>query len=100
MVSENIRQFIIESASRHPGIERVILFGSRARKDAGERSDFDVAIIAPGMTHAAWSHLVQEMQGQFPSLCRLDLALITPSTSAELRTKVQQEGVVLYDRAA
>ena len=35
--------------ARHPEVERVWLFGSRARGDNFERSDIDLAIEAPGM---------------------------------------------------
>lgn len=100
MVSENIRRFIVQSAARYPGIERVVLFGSRAREDAGECSDFDFAVIAPDLSHTTWSRFVQDLQEQFPSLCKLDLVLITPSSSEALRNKIQQEGIVFYDRAA
>lgn len=31
-------------------VERIVLFGSRARGDAGEDSDFDVAVFLRGMT--------------------------------------------------
>jgi uncharacterized protein len=42
-----------------PALDRVILFGSRARGDAGEHSDYDVAVflrdVRPGM--AEWNSL-------------------------------------------
>ncbi|MBV8576941.1 MAG: nucleotidyltransferase domain-containing protein [Acetobacteraceae bacterium] len=31
-------------------VERVVLFGSRARSDAGEDSDYDVAVFLHGLT--------------------------------------------------
>jgi uncharacterized protein len=42
-----------------PALDRVVLFGSRARGDAGEHSDYDVAVflsdVRPGM--AEWNRL-------------------------------------------
>ena len=42
-----------------PALDRVVLFGSRARGDAGEHSDYDVAVflrdVGPGM--AEWDRL-------------------------------------------
>jgi predicted nucleotidyltransferase len=46
------RELILELAARlaqHPEVERIWLFGSRARRDNFERSDIDFAIEAPGM---------------------------------------------------
>src|SRR5438309_6644168 len=42
---QKVRSFVTRSASRYPQIERVLPFGSRARGDARERSDFDLAVM-------------------------------------------------------
>ena len=54
------RELIVGLARRlaaHPAVERVWLFGSRARGDHFERSDIDLAIEAPGIDRGEWAKL-------------------------------------------
>lgn len=40
-----VTQKIVDAASRFPSIKQLRLFGSRARGDATERSDYDIAVF-------------------------------------------------------
>lgn len=42
-----------------PFIDAIWLFGSRARGDAGERSDLDLAIVCPSASEKDWHHILQ-----------------------------------------
>lgn len=99
-VPATIRGFVAGCAARYPDVERILLYGSRARGDAGERSDFDLAVVAPGMTHAAWSRFALEMEEELPTLCGVDLLRLDEKTARDLRARITREGVVLYERAA
>lgn len=46
-LSHPFHVFIRAECVKEPLIEKVILFGSRARGDAVDVSDFDIAVIAP-----------------------------------------------------
>lgn len=96
----SVQRFIVLCARSYPAIQKVFLFGSRARGDATERSDFDLAIEAPGITHAQWSRFALEVKECLPSLCSIDLLLLNDRTSPELRQRVKEEGIVFYDQAA
>ena len=51
-VLDVIRQVILEEAGRLGlEVERVILFGSRARGDAREDSDYDILVVVKGSIH-------------------------------------------------
>lgn len=53
-----------------PRIRRIILFGSRARGDARERSDADLAIEAPGADPVAWDDMLAALD-EAPTLLQL-----------------------------
>jgi predicted nucleotidyltransferase len=89
---------VVSCAAACPGIERVKLFGSRARGDATARSDYDFAVYATELDHAAWSRWCLDTEQSSPSLCRLDLVLASDSTSDDLRRAIEAQGVVVYDR--
>lgn len=87
---------LVKRIARTPSVRRIILFGSRARGDAGEWSDVDIAIDAPEATHAQWVEMLNAAEDAetllIIQLVRLD------ETSGAFRTAVESEGIVLYER--
>jgi predicted nucleotidyltransferase len=99
-VPAKVRSFLSECASRYPAIERMLVFGSRARGDARERSDFDLAVEAPAMDRSDWSRFALDVEEDIPTLCGVDLLLLNDTLAAPLRTRIKEEGIVIYERAA
>lgn len=95
---KKVLEFIHDLVHVEPQINRVILFGSRARGDHKGRSDFDIAIEAPSFSDEQWARFAQNLREKLPTLCGLDLIRIHQETSQELLIKIQQEGIVIYDR--
>lgn len=88
---------LTEHLSRFPGVERIILFGSRARGDAAARSDIDLAISGRAITKDEWRQIwccVDEAR----TLLSIDLVRLE-TASDELKEKVRREGKVLYERS-
>lgn len=83
---------------RYVGIEKVVLFGSRARGDNTERSDYDIAI---------YGNVSSSQQGEIRYYCsevlrtlhKIDLIFVSESTYAKLKDNIEKEGVVLYGQA-
>ena len=70
------RELILELARRlahYPTVERVWLFGSRARSDHFERSDIDLAIEAPTMDRYDWLKLSLDFEEDAPTLLGIGL---------------------------
>jgi predicted nucleotidyltransferase len=97
---DKIRLFVSQCAIRYPEIQRISLFGSRARGDAKERSDFDFAVVAPTISREQWSRFAFELEENVPTLCAVDLVRFDGKITAALRDRIQKEGVVVYERAA
>ena len=74
-----------------PGVERVVLFGSRARGDHRERSDVDLAIHAPGLSPADWVRLRADAN-EARTLYRVDLVRLDQAPDG-LRRRIRTEGV-------
>lgn len=80
----------------------VVLFGSRARGDARETSDWDLLVIAEGLPEKMFErHLF--LKGLLPSDCRGAISLLakTPeefeSHLASLYLDIALDGQILYD---
>jgi predicted nucleotidyltransferase len=84
--------------ARHPAVERVWLFGSRARGDNFERSDVDLAIAAPAMAHDDWLRLKLDFADEAPTLLLIDLVRLE-DVPEQLREQILDQGIVVYERA-
>lgn len=74
-------------------IDRVILFGSRARGDNGERSDIDLA-VSGGRTQL-FSLMVDE---ETSTLLKFDVVNLDGTVQRELRESIRKEGKVIYEK--
>jgi predicted nucleotidyltransferase len=97
---DDVVAHVVRRAEGCPAIFRVVLFGSRARGDASERSDYDFAIEADGLTHAEWSRWCLDTSESAPTLCSLDLVLASEPVREDLRRAIETEGVTIYERRA
>lgn len=78
----------------HP-IEKVVLFGSRARGTNSATSDIDLAVYAPEMTHRQISLLSEDMD-ESDMIYRFDLVHVSVTVDPYLRANIEKEGQVIY----
>lgn len=76
-------------------INRIYLFGSRARKDATKRSDYDLAFDCPVASDRDWLAIIDVVE-TLPTLLKIDVIRYNIA-SEELRQKIQDEGKVVYE---
>jgi hypothetical protein len=85
---------IVLRAGRALDLRRVFLFGSRARGDAREDSDIDLAFDHRS-SQATWAEFVNTMREQAPTLLDLDLIDLDQATP-ELRARILAEGRLIH----
>ena len=88
---------LIACATRDLQVEKVWLFGSRARGNALPHSDFDLAFVVPPAKRDAWPRFCARVEEDVRTLHQIDL-LRWDSTDEEMRHRIRAEGVLLYDR--
>lgn len=79
-------------------IDKLVLFGSRARGDNHTRSDIDLAIwgIVNAVQYLDFQEAVEE---QVPTLLSFDLVDMNGiAVSDVLRNEVRKEGIILYEK--
>ena len=91
---EDIERQIISTAKEF-NLERVILFGSRARGDNRERSDIDLALEGEIAACIGFSLAAEE---NISTLLMFDFVIVDEILSAELSAAIEEEGVVLYEK--
>ena len=95
-VKTGIKQKVITEirnlAVRH-GINKVVLFGSRARGDFHDRSDIDLAVS--GGDAGRFRLAVEE---ETNTLLKFDVVELEKSVSCELLAEIEKDGLVLYEK--
>ncbi len=95
---DKIIAFITEAAAKERWISRVILFGSRARGNARDRSDYDIAVVVDDSQNPNWPKWALQMRESAPTLCGLDLVKYDALTSKSLAATIEAEGKIIYER--
>lgn len=79
-------------------IERVILFGSRAQGTFKLGSDVDLAIVGTAVTHTTTIQLAGILNEELPLPYFFDVLNYQSISNSELRTHIDQFGVIVYNK--
>lgn len=95
----NLSDCLISSIQRlgsiYP-IDKLILFGSRARGDNKANSDIDLAIF-PLPEFDKQGHLSSDID-DLNTLLKIDVVFINENTDKKLIKNIERDGVLLYER--
>jgi predicted nucleotidyltransferase len=94
-LSNKLIQSIKEIGEKYT-VNKIVLFGSRARGDNKPTGDIDLAIY-PLETFTLLGHLANDID-DLDTLLKIDLVFITQDTDTSLIENIEKEGVVLYER--
>lgn len=87
----------VEALAGFDGVEKIILFGSRAIGDHDPRSDIDVAISGLGLDRAKLAE-IRDRIGRARTLYKITIADFDTMPKL-LRERVQSQGMTIYERA-
>ena len=91
-IKSKVLQEIVQLAKENC-IEKVILFGSRARGDFKERSDIDLAFHGGNSTN-----FILDVDELTSTLLEYDIVDLDKPVRKELLESIKNEGVVLYEK--
>lgn len=93
-LSESIINEIIDICQKYYGINKVVLFGSRARGDNEVKSDIDLAIYCDGDL----SLFIEEIENTTHTLLEFDFSDMNNIVDDFFIEQVEKEGIVLYEK--
>ena len=85
---------IIEISKKHSEINKVILFGSRAREDNGDRSDIDLAIYC----EESISDFIEDIENNTTTLLEFDFSDMKSVNDELFIEQVNKEGIIIYEK--
>ena len=74
-------------------VDKIVLFGSRARGDWRERSDIDIAVYGGNADSFAL-----DTDEDVPTLLKFDIVNMNGEVQVELIDSINNEGVVIYEK--
>ena len=90
---ERVFREITMFAKKH-SVQKVILFGSRARGTHRERIDIDIAVYGGDFDSFYW-----DIKENVHSLLIFDIVEADEYISEELREEIERDGVIIYEKA-
>ncbi len=96
-VDPNLINFIKETLKSFPSVERAALFGSRARGDNRERSDYDIAIYGT-LSQSDTAKLRYLLQEELPTLHKIDVIFMQGKYDEAFIENIEKEGITFYEK--
>lgn len=93
-LNKELLEEIIDICKRHAEIEKVVLFGSRARGDNSPKSDIDLAIYA----NSNFSDFIEDMENNTRTLLEFDFSNMRTVKDEFFIEQVNKEGVTIYEK--
>lgn len=91
-IKAQVQEEICQFAEKYQ-LERVVLFGSRARGDYHRASDIDLAVWGSSIARFA-----VDIDEKTSTLLKYDVVDMGQNISEKLRDSIQREGRVLYEK--
>lgn len=100
MLSNKIKTHIIKIARRWSGIEKVILFGSRATRGSSNVSDIDLALVGPAVSDQDVALFHDALENEVQTALKFDVVHLDTLSKVKLRNEIIKTGVLVYENAA
>ncbi len=97
-MSDKVLENIVKYVETIDSITKVVLFGSRARGDNHDRSDYDIAIWG-NLAEIEFSRVEYALKNKLNTLHKIDVVFIDRrKISVELLNDIEKDGVIIYDK--
>ena len=84
--------------SQYPDIEKVVLYGSRAKGNYREGSDIDLTLMGNALSHAQLNRIETQIDDLLLPYT-IDLSIFEHIDNANLIDHIRRVGVVFYERS-
>ena len=97
-LSDNVIATIHDILKKYPSVEKVVLYGSRAKGNYKNGSDIDLTLIGETLTYDNLLSISGELDDSFIPH-KVDLSIFDRIDNAKLRKHIERVGVVFYKQA-
>jgi len=87
----------IREIAKKYNVEKVILYGSRARGDNSPVSDYDIAVFGEKLSDLEKANLYLDIE-EVETLKKIDLIFITEDSKDGFMGNIKKDGVSIYEK--
>lgn len=87
----------IKEVSLQYKVDKLVLFGSRARGDHTPVSDYDIAIFENQLSALDKARLRDDID-EIATLKKIDIIFVQENSTDELMESIKRDGVILYEQ--
>ena len=87
----------IKEIAKKYKVEKIILFGSRARGDHSTVSDYDFAVFENFLSALDKARLCEDID-EIETLKKIDIVFVQENSTDELMESIKRDGVILYEQ--
>ncbi|MEF9952297.1 MAG: nucleotidyltransferase domain-containing protein [Clostridium sp.] len=99
MINKNIMNDLVKIFTKYSNVNKVLLFGSRARGDHKENSDIDLCICGDNINHSTLANIYMDVE-DINTLVGFDILSFNDIKSRELIDNILEDGVCIYEQEA
>lgn len=97
-LTDPVIRIVLALVTKFPGLEKVYLYGSRAKGTYTDLSDYDFAFEWRKEQLGSWGSFATLLREMNPTLNSLDLVRFD-QIGPELTIRILKEGIVIYDKS-
>jgi len=86
----------IKEISLQYKVDKIVLFGSRARGDHSPISDYDIAIFENNLSALDKARLRDDVD-EIETLKKIDIIFVQENITDELMESIKRDGVIIYE---
>jgi len=98
-MTKSVVSDVIKIITCRSPVQKIILYGSRARGDFKPVSDIDLAVDAPQWSAVDLAVVKDELEDRVATLLKFDLVLMARIDKKSLKDNILKEGIVIYESA-
>ena len=96
MIEDKLKLELESIFKKYKEIEKVVLFGSRARQDNNYNSDIDLCIFGKQITHLIQAKVTMDID-EINTPLSFDILNFNELTKEKLIENIKNEGIVIYN---
>ena len=84
---------------KYPSVEKVIIYGSRAKGNYKNGSDIDLTFIGKNISDRDWGGIFQDLD-ELPTPYTFDLSILSTIENPDLVDHINRVGKIFYEKSA